>query len=294
MSTVKRVAYAILQHYGEMSHERLQLFTYYSYAHYLSSMNFNLFSNGFQAWRNGPVCLELFNSCTFRLDSVSVQNIILSPCEFSKAFECSTLREIYSVCDVLNNFSTESLAERVRGELPWVDARKGVGRDCACDVEISRKLIHDYYAKNPVVNASEVVLHSNSVENAIRRMRGVRLKSLRQLEDERRRARDEAYAMSHISQQARLVEESILSSISRLREFNNLEDDCSRSRARLIARRFSRQICECEEQAVKRENIQKNLELLKKQDSNNSDTDTNTVNNKPAAKPNNNSEKRSD
>ncbi len=290
MSTVKRVAYAILQHYGAMSHERLELFTYYSYAHYLSSTNFNLFSNGFQAWKNGPVCLELFNSCLFSLDLVCAQNIILSPCEFSKTFECSTLREIYSVCDVLDNFSTASLGVRVRSELPWVDARKGVGRDCACDVEISHKLIHDYYAKHPVVNVSEVVLHSNRSENGIRVLKGVRLKSLKNAEDERRRALDEAYAMSNISQHARLVEENILNSISRLREFNNLEDDSSRSRARLIARRFTRQICECERQAVRRENLQRNLDLLKKQ--NNADTkDANDKaakdsNAKPAAKPN--------
>lgn len=265
MSTIKRVAYAILHNYGKMSHERLELLTYYCQAQYLSTTSIQLFPNSFQAWKNGPVCLELFNICYLTQDEVSENNIIFSPIELYKTFNRSQLRVVYAVCEALKDYTTQDLAARARSELPWVDARRGVDTNNACDTELSHKIIHDYYAKNPVIAEGRANTRSRSVENAIRRLRDAHLKKCKQAEKEKLEAQNQAHAVNNHCKELIDAENMVMRKISMLNEFKNMSDNNIKTRARMIARSLGKQLCEYEKNEIKRQNFQHNLETVKQQ-----------------------------
>lgn len=278
MSTIKRVAYAILHNYGKMSHERLELLTYYCQAQYLSTTSIQLFPNSFQAWKNGPVCLELFNICYLTQDEVSENNIIFSPIELYKSFNRSQLRVVYAVCEALKDYTTQDLAARARSELPWVDARRGVDTDNACDTELSHKIIHDYYAKNPVIAEGRANTRSRSVENAIRRLRDAHLKKCKQAEKEKLEAKNQAHAVNNHCKELIDAENMVMRKISMLNEFKNMSDNNIKTRARMIARSLGKQLCEYEKNEIKRQNFQHNLEAVKQQNTT-QNTSTNTTTN---------------
>lgn len=278
MSTIKRVAYAILHNYGKMSHERLELLTYYCQAQYLSTTSIQLFPNSFQAWKNGPVCLELFNICYLTQDEVSENNIIFSPIELYKTFNCSQLRVVYAVCEALKDYTTQDLAARARSELPWVDARRGVDTNNACDTELSHKIIHDYYAKNPVIADGRANTRSRSVENAIRRLRDAHLKKCKQAEKEKLEAQNQAHAVNNHCKELIDAENMVMRKISMLNEFKNMSDNNIKTRARMIARSLGKQLCEYEKNEIKRQNFQHNLEAAKQQNTT-QNTSTNTTTN---------------
>lgn len=279
MSTIKRVAYAILHNYGKMSHERLELLTYYCQAQYLSTTSLQLFPNSFQAWKNGPVCLELFNICYLTQDEVSENNIIFSPVELYKSFNCSQLRVVYAVCDALKDYTTQDLAARARSELPWVDARRGVNTNNACDTELSHKIIHDYYAKNPVIADGRANTRSRSVENAIRRLRDAHLKKCKQAEKEKLEAQNQAHAVNNHCKELIDAENMVMRKIRTLNEFKNMSDNNIKTRARMIARSIGKQLCEYEQNEIKRQNFQHNLEAVKQQNTaQNTSTNSNTNN----------------
>ncbi|MDK7188612.1 DUF4065 domain-containing protein [Bifidobacterium sp. UMB1230] len=280
MSTIKRVAYAILHNYGKMSHERLELLTYYCQAQYLSTTSLQLFPNSFQAWKNGPVCLELFNICYLTQDEVSENNIIFSPVELYKSFNCSQLRVVYAVCEALKDYTTQDLAARARSELPWVDARRGVDTNNACDTELSHKIIHDYYAKNPVIAEGRANTRSRSVENAIRRLRDAHLKKCKQAEKEKLEAQNQAHAVNNHCKELIDAENMVMRKISMLNEFKNMSDNNIKTRARMIARSLGKQLCEYEKNEIKRQNFQHNLEAVKQQNTTqNTSTNSNTTKN---------------
>ncbi|RDW96472.1 hypothetical protein gvb02_04300 [Gardnerella vaginalis] len=278
MSTIKRVAYAILHNYGKMSHERLELLTYYCQAQYLSTTSLQLFPNSFQAWKNGPVCLELFNICYLTQDEVSENNIIFSPIELYKTFNRSQLRVVYAVCEALKDYTTQDLAARARSELPWVDARRGVDTNNACDTELSHKIIHDYYAKNPVIAEGRANTRSRSVENAIRRLRDAHLKKCKQAEKEKLEAQNQAHAVNNHCKELIDAENMVMRKISMLNEFKNMSDNNIKTRARMIARSLGKQLCEYEKNEIKRQNFQHNLEAVKQQNTT-QNTSTNTTTN---------------
>lgn len=278
MSTIKRVAYAILHNYGKMSHERLELLTYYCQAQYLSTTSLQLFPNSFQAWKNGPVCLELFNICYLTQDEVSENNIIFSPVELYKSFNCSQLRVVYAVCEALKDYTTQDLAARARSELPWVDARRGVNTNNACDTELSHKIIHDYYAKNPVIAEGRANTRSRSVENAIRRLRDAHLKKCKQAEKERLEAQNQAHTVNNHCKELIDAENMVMRKISMLNEFKDMSDNNIKTRARMIARSIGKQLCEYEQNEIKRQNFQHNLEAVKQQNTT-QNTSTNTTTN---------------
>lgn len=278
MSTIKRVAYAILHNYGKMSHERLELLTYYCQAQYLSTTSIQLFPNSFQAWKNGPVCLELFNICYLTQDEVSENNIIFSPIELYKTFNRSQLRVVYAVCEALKDYTTQDLAARARSELPWVDARRGVDTNNACDTELSHKIIHDYYAKNPVITEGRANTRSRSVENAIRRLRDAHLKKCKQAEKEKLEAQNQAHAVNNHCKELIDAENMVMRKISMLNEFKNMSDNNIKTRARMIARSLGKQLCEYEKNEIKRQNFQHNLEAVKQQNTT-QNTSTNTTTN---------------
>lgn len=280
MSTIKRVAYAILHNYGKMSHERLELLTYYCQAQYLSTTSLQLFPNSFQAWKNGPVCLELFNICYLTQDEVNENNIIFSPVELYKSFNCSQLRVVYAVCEALKDYTTQDLAARARSELPWVDARRGVDTNNACDTELSHKIIHDYYAKNPVIAEGRANTRSRSVENAIRRLRDAHLKKCKQAEKEKLEAQNQAHAVNNHCKELIDAENMVMRKISMLNEFKNMSDNNIKTRARMIARSLGKQLCEYEQNEIKRQNFQHNLEAVKQQ--NTTTNSANTTNNTKA------------
>lgn len=275
-----------------MSHERLELLTYYCQAQYLSTTSLQLFPNSFQAWKNGPVCLELFNICYLTQDEVSENNIIFSPVELYKTFNCSQLRVVYAVCDALKDYTTQDLAARARSELPWVDARRGVNTNNACDTELSHKIIHDYYAKNPVIAEGRANTRSRSVENAIRRLRDAHLKKCKQAEKEKLEAQNQAHAVNNHCKELIDAENMVMRKIRTLNEFKDMSDNNIKTRARMIARSIGKQLCEYEQNEIKRQNFQHNLEAVKQQNTT-QNTSTNTSTNTTTNTTTNNTSKSS-
>ncbi|RIY30397.1 hypothetical protein CJI49_03905, partial [Bifidobacteriaceae bacterium NR016] len=60
MTTIFNVASYILDIAGTITTMKLQKLAYYSQAYSLATTGYPLFNEDFQAWRNGPVCPELF------------------------------------------------------------------------------------------------------------------------------------------------------------------------------------------------------------------------------------------
>lgn len=166
MITISHVAYAILKRYGKMNINRLQLLSYYCQAYNLASTNSPLFYNNFQAWRNGPVCLDLFKMHRINDVFIECKDIVLGPYELKNHLTYSNLLTIYNVCDALIDFSIEELENRARSEMPWIDARRGILPDKTNEVEISKKIIHDYYVKHPVINTNSRTTRSKEFKEA--------------------------------------------------------------------------------------------------------------------------------
>lgn len=60
MTSIIDVAAYILKTYGSMTTMKLQKLAFYSQAESLAHSGVPLFPEDFQAWRGGPVCVELY------------------------------------------------------------------------------------------------------------------------------------------------------------------------------------------------------------------------------------------
>lgn len=148
--TIINAAAKILEVQGSMTTMKLQKLAYYSQAHSLASTGLSLFPEDFEAWRNGPVALELFNRHRGKfiihrndlLLSLQERNIILSQLQ---------LDIIQAVCKKLGNLTGNELSKKTHKEAPWIQARVGIPAHMGSKEIISKKSMRDYYLKHPIV-----------------------------------------------------------------------------------------------------------------------------------------------
>lgn len=141
MVTVFDVAKYILERQGSMSTWKLQKLCYYSQAWSLAWTGNPLFNEDFQAWRNGPVCPELFrmHRGQFMVDA-----------DWFKDADPSKLNtdEIDTIDTVLDSYGDKEpyeLRAMTHAEKPWKDMRVGLGDFDSCNKVITKPAMGEYY-----------------------------------------------------------------------------------------------------------------------------------------------------
>lgn len=119
MADVNDVATAILSREGPMTAMKLQKLVYYCQAWHAVWEDRLLFDSPIEAWRNGPVCRELYNRHrgTFMLSEwPNGDESRLSPNE---------VESIEVVLQGYARYSAQQLSELTHSEEPWIRARRG-------------------------------------------------------------------------------------------------------------------------------------------------------------------------
>lgn len=147
MTTVFDVAEYILEQLGFVSTMKLQKLTFYSQVYALVRYGRPLFEEDFEAWKNGPVCRDLFNAHRGRF--------VIGPHELNdfapsrkgalgEADKCA----VSHVLRVLGSYSGRELSDLTHSELPWINARGNL-RDGDYGNEIITKESMVYFYGSP-------------------------------------------------------------------------------------------------------------------------------------------------
>lgn len=157
MNTVKEIktvnvhdlADFILATKGPMSHLKLQKLLYYCEAYHLAYFDVSLISEDFEAWVHGPVCKEVFNV-------LKNKSLLHSDIGFDGEYDTKIIRDALTsdqfalISDVIDNLSTWSgiqLEAATHAELPWIEARTGLGSGDKSSRIISKEMMKDFYKK---------------------------------------------------------------------------------------------------------------------------------------------------
>ena len=140
MATVFDTAAYILEKQGKMSTWKLQKLCYYAQAWHLAWTEQPIFGEDFEAWRNGPVCRELYNKHRgrFMIDSL--------PDGDPSALSMDEVDSIERVIAEYGALEPYALREQTHHEDPWINARAGLAPDAPSDRIISKNDIGEYYA----------------------------------------------------------------------------------------------------------------------------------------------------
>ena len=141
MANVFDVAKYILEEKGEMSTWKLQKLCFYSQAWCLAWEGHEMFREEFEAWRNGPVCRELFNlhKGMFMIDAkdLEVGN--------SNNLTDDEKKMIDVVIRDYGDMKPYELREQTHIEDPWIISRNGLPDNANCSTVIPKPLIGSYY-----------------------------------------------------------------------------------------------------------------------------------------------------
>lgn len=135
---------------ASMSPKKLQKLLYYAYGWTLALLNENvddihsrLFEDPIEAWIHGPV-----------IPSVYVQfkeygwNNIPKVMDFDESvFPLEVLDVLNQVWDVYGGYSGNQLEAFSHREDPWIQARKGLSSEESSDVQLSDRVIFEYFNK---------------------------------------------------------------------------------------------------------------------------------------------------
>ena len=141
MATVFDVAKYILEQLGAMSTWKLQKLCYYAQAWELAWTNQALFSEDFEAWRNGPVCIPLFDAHIGRftigdMDLPYGDSAVLTP---------EQKDDIGIVLHDYGRLQPYELRELTHSEDPWINARGGLPDSENCETVIKKSDMAYYY-----------------------------------------------------------------------------------------------------------------------------------------------------
>ncbi|WP_250309458.1 type II toxin-antitoxin system antitoxin SocA domain-containing protein [Gardnerella sp. Marseille-Q2328] len=148
--TIINVAAKILEIQGSMTTMKLQKLAYYSQAHSLATTGLSLFPEDFEAWRNGPVSLELFNRHRGRF-MIHHKELLFTRYENGIILNQEQVDIINAVCNKLGKLTGNELSERTHQEAPWIQARIGIPEHMGSEEIISKQSMRDYYMKHPIV-----------------------------------------------------------------------------------------------------------------------------------------------
>ena len=137
------VAAYILAKMGAMTTMKLQKLVYYSQAWSLVWDEAPLFEEAIEAWANGPVVRELFNSHrgSYEISTMPIGNPRLLSQEQQETVD--------AVLEYYGDKSAQWLIELTHMEDPWIHARKGMPPLERGNRVISLDTIADYYSSLP-------------------------------------------------------------------------------------------------------------------------------------------------
>ena len=139
-ANVKDVAAYILSKHGKMTAMKLQKLVYYSQAWHLVWEDEPLFSERIEAWANGPVCPDLYNTHRNQFE-VFPGEIHGSPDNLTPAMKES----IDSVLRFYGDKTSHWLSGLTHAEAPWKDTRLGIPPGERSDREITLASMAEYY-----------------------------------------------------------------------------------------------------------------------------------------------------
>ena len=142
MSNVFTVAKYILQQKGAMSSMKLQKLCYYAQAWSLVWDDAPLFDEDFQAWRNGPVCYELYN---LHRGQFSVHASDIPECHLAGPLTEEQKDTIEKVLEYYGDKDAQWLSRLTHMEDPWKQARQGVPDGAVCQNIVTKESMSEYY-----------------------------------------------------------------------------------------------------------------------------------------------------
>jgi uncharacterized phage-associated protein len=148
------VAALILQEQGEMSTWKLQKLVYYSQAWHLAWDDEPLFSEGIEAWANGPVVRDLYtrHRGRFIVDQAWGERVG-DPDKLAQS-ERDTIEAVLSG---YAHLSGRQLSQLTHSEDPWKNAREGLGPTDRSSRAITLDSLHAYYSALDAANDAEPV-----------------------------------------------------------------------------------------------------------------------------------------
>lgn len=140
MATVFDVAQYILQQRGEMTAMKLQKLAYYSQAWHIAWSDNVLFSEGIEAWADGPVVPDLFqlHKGQFRIKSLPQGDV--------KKLSSDETDTIDRVLKYYGDKSPQWLSDLTHSEDPWREARNSVPPRAGCQNPITPEAMGRYYS----------------------------------------------------------------------------------------------------------------------------------------------------
>ena len=137
--SVMDVASYILEKQGEMTTMKLQKLVYYSQAWSLVWDEEILFYEKIEAWANGPIIKELYDSHKGKYKIKKLKN--------GDSTKLSTIQKetIDNVLKFYGDKNSQWLSDLTHSENPWKDSRKGYGPGERCSVVIPHSSMFEYY-----------------------------------------------------------------------------------------------------------------------------------------------------
>ena len=146
--TIIDVATYILERTDTVTTMKLQKLAFYAQVQHLVTTGAPLFPEDFQAWRGGPVALELY--------ALHRGKFLIRPGELSSG-DSSALTDaerelIDGVCSTLDGMTGAELSERTHVEDPWLHAREGLRPSAPSDAVITQEAMRSYYQEHPIID----------------------------------------------------------------------------------------------------------------------------------------------
>jgi len=146
--SVFNVARYMIEKMHSMTTMKLQKMTYYAQAWSLAWDGVPLFNEEFQAWANGPVCVDLYEKHRgiFEVDESFLSDYHSD--DFTKD-------QIETMDVVIREYGSETpyaLSSMTHQERPWIEARAGVPSGERSDHIISKEIMQDYYSSQIAVS----------------------------------------------------------------------------------------------------------------------------------------------
>ncbi|PBB39204.1 type II toxin-antitoxin system antitoxin SocA domain-containing protein [Mesorhizobium sp. WSM3868] len=140
MADVLDVAQEIIELRGEMTAMKLQKLVYYAQAWHLVWAEHPLFSNRIEAWRDGPVCPDLWrmHANSFLVSDIQGGN--------SNRLTSREKRTISKVVKFYGKKTAQWLSDLTHMEDPWVKARRDSAPGERSNAVISHASMHRYYS----------------------------------------------------------------------------------------------------------------------------------------------------
>lgn len=142
MANVQHVARYIVEQLGQMTTMKLQKLVYYCQAWSLAWDEEPLFPEDFQAWANGPVCVELFRE---HKGKYKVDSNFLNEYKTDTVFSPEQLETINIVLNDYGEDEPYELSELTHKERPWKETRGNLAPGQSSTEVIPKDLMQEYY-----------------------------------------------------------------------------------------------------------------------------------------------------